>query len=159
VNAFFATGDDVRNCLGDSAELRRFFDDDASIAEAYALLVMKKEERQVFAPDTMGERIVNDVAKVSVSFSDHRVIAPSSTAAETRIEVGKRIIGRLAEVALTQIARASENASELKARKAHLSVARSGARSRHRRVLAPGAARHGGAHAAQPRQAGLQGHW
>src|SRR5262245_27623207 len=122
VNAFFATADDVLVCLGNSQELRQFFEANTAGDEAFALLAMKKEERQVFAPDTSGERIVKDVAKVSVCFSEHRVIAPSPTYADTRLTVGKRIIERLAEVALALITEASETPSELQARKAHLAA-------------------------------------
>jgi hypothetical protein len=120
VNAFFATAEDVRTCLGNSTELREFFEQNAALNEAYALLGMKKEERQVFAPDTSGDRVVKDVARVTVCFSEHTVIAPSSTVEGTRVETGKRIIRRLAEAALARISESSAAASELQARKAHL---------------------------------------
>jgi hypothetical protein len=122
VNAFFATGEDVRTCLGNSTELRDFFDRHPVADEAHALLVMKKEERQLFAPDTSGDRVVKDVAKVSVCFSDQSVMAPTASYQATREEVGKRIIQRLAEVALARITEASANASELQTRKAHLAA-------------------------------------
>src|SRR4030095_11280000 len=36
VNAFFATAEDVRMCLGNSTELRQFFEQNAAVNEAYA---------------------------------------------------------------------------------------------------------------------------
>src|SRR5262249_2025384 len=105
LNAFFATADDVPACLGPSNEVRAFFDDPANreVQEAYALLGMKKEERTVFASQLDGDALKHDVAQVTVSFSGHRIIAPATTLAATRREVGRRIIQRLAHVALSRI--------------------------------------------------------
>jgi hypothetical protein len=122
LNAFFATADDVRACLGRSNELRAFFDDPVNreIQEAYALLGMKKEERTVFAPQLEGDALRHDVAQVTVSFSGHRIIAPSATLAATRREVGRRIIRRLAQVALSRIVALDMKATELQEHKAYL---------------------------------------
>jgi len=122
LNAFFATADDVRACLGRSNELRAFFEDPANreVQEAYALLGMKKEERTVFAPQLEGDALRHDVAQVTVSFSGHRIIAPSATLAATRREVGRRIIQRLAQVALSRIVALDMKATELQEHKAYL---------------------------------------
>lgn len=122
LNAFFATADDVPECLGRSRELRAFFSDPAhtEVQEAYALLGMKKVERTVYAPQLQGDSLRHDVAQVTVSFSDHRLIAPGTTLAETRVEVGRRIIQRLAQVALARVIAVDMQASELQERKAYL---------------------------------------
>lgn len=122
VNAFFATPADVPECLGRSRELRAFFADPANqeIEEAYGLLGMKKVERTVYAPQLQGDAIRHDVAQVTVSFSDHRLIAPAATLAATRVEVGRRIIQRLARVALSRIIAIDMKASELQEQKAYL---------------------------------------
>ena len=122
LNAFFATADDVPACLGRSSELRAFFDDPANrdVQEAYALLGMKKEERTVFAPQLEGDALRHDVAQVTVSFSGHRIIAPAATLAATRREVGRRIIQRLAQVALSRIVALDMKATELQEHKAYL---------------------------------------
>jgi hypothetical protein len=124
LNAFFATADDVPACLGRSRELRAFFDDPANgaVQEAYALLGMKKAERSVLAPKLEGDTTRHDVAQVAVNFSDHKVIAPAATLAATRLEVGKRIIQRLAQVALSRIIALDSTATDLQQRKAFLAA-------------------------------------
>ncbi len=124
LNAFFARADDVTACLGRSRELRAFFGNPASadVQEAYALLGMKKEERTVFAPRHEGDTLTHDVAQVTVSFSEHRVIAPAATLAATRLEIGKRIIQRLAQVALSRIIALDTKATELQEHKAFLAA-------------------------------------
>jgi hypothetical protein len=122
VNAFFATADDVPACLARSHELRAFFESPANqgVDEAYALLGMKKEERTVLAPKLDGDGLKHDVAQVSVSFSGHRIVAPSATLAGTRLEIGRRILQRLAQVALSRIVAVDMKATELQEHKAYL---------------------------------------
>jgi hypothetical protein len=122
LNAFFATADDVPACVGRSRELRAFFEDptNAQVQEAYALLGMKKEERTVFAPRLEGAMLQGGVAQVTVSFSEHRLIAPTATLAATRLEIGRRIILRLAQVALSRIIALDTKATELQEHKAFL---------------------------------------
>jgi hypothetical protein len=122
VNAFFATADDVPACLGRSHELRRFFDQpaNAGVQEAYALLGMKKEERKVLGMDLKGDSVQRDVAQTQVSFTGHRIVDPTSTLAATRLDIGRRIILRLAQVALARIVEADSKATELEQHKAYL---------------------------------------
>jgi len=124
LNAFFARADDVPACVGRSRELRAFFDNasNAQVQEAYALLGMKKEERTVFAPRLEGDTLQHDVAQVTVSFSEHRVIAPTATLGATRLEIGRRIIQRLAQVALSRIVVLDTKATELQEHKAYLAA-------------------------------------
>jgi len=88
VHAFFAAADDVPDCLARSEELRRFFDEHPACDEACALLGMRREERQVFAPRLEGEVLRHDVAQTTVGFSGHRLVAPSADLAQARLEVG-----------------------------------------------------------------------
>jgi hypothetical protein len=99
VNAFFGTADDVSDCLGRSPELRAFLEDPGNpgVQEPYALLAMKKEERSVSG----------------VSFSGHRLAAPSPTLAAMRLELGRRVILHLAQVAQSRIVAADAKATEL----------------------------------------------
>ena len=119
VNAFFATADDVPAVLGRSHELRRFFDNDPA-PEAYALLGMKMDERSVLGMELVGEAVQRDVRQTVVSFSAHRIVAPHATRADARLEVGRRLLLRLAQVALTRIVATDEKATELGEHKAYL---------------------------------------
>ncbi|HYX67095.1 MAG TPA: hypothetical protein VE935_22985 [Burkholderiales bacterium] len=122
VNAFFGTADSVAACLGRSPELRSFFDkaENAGVQEAYALLGMKKEERNVLGMELKGDAVQRDVAQVQVSFSGHRIVAPAATPAAARLEVGRRILLRLAQVALARIVAAESKATELAQHKSYL---------------------------------------
>jgi hypothetical protein len=122
LNAFFATADDVPACLGRSSELRAFFENPSNldVQEAYALLGMKIEERSVLGMDLQGDSVRQGVAQVTVSFSEHRLIAPAATLAATRLEIGRRIIQRLAQVALSRIIALDVKATELQEHKAYL---------------------------------------
>src|SRR3954465_3575190 len=119
VNAFFATAADVPACLARSHELRRFFDHHPA-AEAYALLGMKMDERAVLGMELVGEAVQRDVRQTAVSFSDHKLIAPHAELAEARVEVGRRILLRLAQLALMRIVATDEKATELGEHKAYL---------------------------------------
>ncbi len=55
-----------------------------------------------------------------MSFSEHRLIAPAATLAATRLEIGRRIIQRLAQVALSRIIALDMKATELQEHKAYL---------------------------------------
>jgi hypothetical protein len=122
VNTFFATLDELAACLGRSRELRAFFADpvNAGVEEAFALLGMKKEKRTVFAPKLEGETLKQDVAQVAVSFSGHRILAPAASLAAARAEIGRRILRRLAQVALSRIMALDSKATELQQHKAYL---------------------------------------
>ena len=122
LSAFFATVDDIPACLGRSNELRAFLENPSNreIGEVYALLAMKKEERTVFAAQLEGDVVRHDVAQTNVNFSQHTLIAPTATLAATRLEVGKRIIKRLAQVALSRIVALDMKATELNEHKAYL---------------------------------------
>lgn len=124
VNAFFATAADVPQCLGRAKELRAFFEDPANAGreEAFALLAMKKEERQVFGVELQGDAVRHDVAQTTVSFSGHRLLFPAATLAAVRLEIGKRILLRLAQVALARIVELDMKATELQQHKAYLAA-------------------------------------
>jgi hypothetical protein len=124
LNAFFASADDVPAFLGRSKELREFFSrpSQRELGEAYALLAMKKVERNVLGHQQEGDRVLQDVPQVTVSFSGHRLLAPSATLEATRLEVGRRIILRLAQLALKRIVDLDMKAVELGERKAWLAA-------------------------------------
>lgn len=121
VNAFFARADDVPACLGRSKELRALLQGEGSgAAEAYALLGMRLEEREVFAPKLVGGELRQEVLQTSVSFTAHRLFAPTLSPQDTRREVGRKLFLRLAQVALAGIIAADEKAVDLAQLKGYL---------------------------------------
>lgn len=105
LRAFFASADDIPAFLGRSKELRAFFEEPvhAGVGEAIALLGMRREEKTVFAPRLGPSGIMEEVAQTTVNFTGHRLVGPASTEQKTRLEVGRRIVLRLAQVALGRI--------------------------------------------------------
>ena len=94
LNAFFGRADDVPEFLGRSKELRAFFDDpaNAGVDEAFALLAMKREDKTVLGPRVEDGLLRQDVARTAVNFTRHRLVAPSATAGEAQLEVGRRVM-------------------------------------------------------------------
>lgn len=124
VRSFFSNAAEVTECISGSDEVRRFFDENPGCDEAYALLGMKRTERQVLAPRIEGGALRQEVARTTVSFSDHRLIAPAAEEALTRIDVGRRIVERLAQLVLARIVAVEQRAKDLAFQQAHLMMKR-----------------------------------
>ena len=105
LNAFFASADDIPAFLGRSKDLRAFFEDPANAGadEAWALLGMRRDEKTVLAPRFEGGVMREEVAQTTVNFSGHKLVAPAHSEQLVRLEVGRRIMARLAQVALGRI--------------------------------------------------------
>ena len=122
VRAFFAAAQDVSTCIGRCDELRQFFDEHPDGTEAYALLGMQHQERQVLAARLEGSEVRQDVAQTTVSFGDHRLLAAAADLAGSRFEVGRRIVQRLAQLVLARVVAIDEQVQDLHLRKAKLGV-------------------------------------
>lgn len=124
LRAFFASADDIPAFLGRSKELRAFFDApvNAGVGEAIALLGMHREEKTVFAPRYTNGTLMEEVTQTTVNFTGHRLVAPSSTEQQTRLEVGRRIVLRLAQVALGRILEIDQQGLKQEQQKAVLST-------------------------------------
>jgi hypothetical protein len=122
LTALFGAAADVPALLGRSKELRAIFDApaNAALTEAHALLGMFKVERSVFAPAIVNGVVQQDVAQTTVSFAQHRLLAPAADFLGCRRQVGVLIFRRLAALALERITAAGERATELEQRKAML---------------------------------------
>ncbi|AMO23762.1 hypothetical protein GCM10027034_36180 [Ramlibacter solisilvae] len=105
LNTFFGAPDAITEFLGRSRELRAYFDDpaNAGVREAFALLGMSKEEKTFLGPRYEDGMLKQDVAQTSVNFNGHRLFALAPTEAQTRVELGRRIVQRLSEVTLSRI--------------------------------------------------------
>jgi hypothetical protein len=122
VNAFFARADDVPDFLGRSRPLRAVFKADPGVVEAFALLAMKLEERKILAPKLVGNELRQEVAQTAVSFTKHTLFGPAPTLAQMRLQVGKQLFMRIAQVALKRIIEADERAVDLQQRKGYLAT-------------------------------------
>lgn len=104
LNAVFATADDIPLLLARSPALKRCFETHAGAPCAYALLGMVKATE----------------ARTKARFSQHQLVCPAPDLAACRREIGVRILGRLAALALQHVAELERTAGELERRKALL---------------------------------------
>jgi len=122
VRAFFASADDIPACIGRSREIRRFFEQHAACDEAWALLGMRRDEKRVLAPRLVGGVMRPDVAQTTVSFTGHRLIAPAADEPGARLEIGMRIMQRLAQLVGARIVAVDEKVKDLELHKAYLAM-------------------------------------
>jgi len=124
LNAFFASADDIPAFLGRSKDLRAFFEDpaNADVDEAWALLGMRRDEKTVLAPRFEGGMMREEVAQTTVNFSGHKLVAPARSEQLVRLEVGRRIMLRLAQVALGRILEIDRKGLKSEQNKAGLST-------------------------------------
>ena len=85
---------------------------------------MKCAERKVLAPRMEGGVLRQDVAQTTVSFSEHRLIAPAADEALTRVDIGRRIVQRLAQLVLARIVAVDQRAKDLAQHQAYLVMKR-----------------------------------
>lgn len=122
LHALYGRAEDIPDFLGRNRELRAFFEAPANVAceEAYALLGVRMQEKTVLGPKFVDGVMHQDVAQVTVNFTGHRLVCPSATLAQARLEVGRRIMNRLAQVTLSRILALDEKALGLERHKAYL---------------------------------------
>lgn len=146
LNGFFATAGDITETLGRSRELREHFAAHGADAEAYAVLSMVREERTVFGVALEGGMLREDVAQTTVSFTEHRVVAPGATEQAARLELGTRIFRGLLELAMARIEALQAQAKDADERRAMLQIKLRRLRARREDVatLVEGADAHAG---------------
>lgn len=80
---------------------------------AYALLIANLEQRGIFGADLQGETVVRDVAQMTVSFSNHRLLDPGGTENETRDMLKHRAFDHLLSLALRRLVATRELRKDL----------------------------------------------
>lgn len=121
VNACFASVDELQLVFSRSAKLREFFARSPA-PESYALLVMTLREKNVLGFELSGEIIRSDVPQTTVSFSEHRIVAPNATLAEARQELEQRALNVLVAQALEHILSLKSQRDALEKRRSSLQI-------------------------------------
>jgi len=103
VKALFSGAEDLRRVFSRSREVRDFFDQHTSAGCCYALLSMEHRERTVLGMEMHGDVIKRDVKQVAVSFTDHRLVKPSSSEPELKTSLRQRAFETLISCALERI--------------------------------------------------------
>jgi hypothetical protein len=84
VNAFFVDPRHLQEVFSQNLKVRDLLDADPAAEECWALLCMRKEERQRLGMSLIGDAVHRDVMQTAVSFTDHQVVAPGGSEAEAR---------------------------------------------------------------------------
>ena len=119
VKALFASPDELDEVLRYDPENNKLRQQ-GSTGEVVAMMTMRRQERTVFGHKQEGELIVRDVRQQAVSFTDHRIVAPSANLDTTRTGIVNRGLEALAMVAMERIALLRANKAELQGRKEYL---------------------------------------
>lgn len=84
VNAFFVDPRHLQEVFSQNAQVRDILDTNPEAEECWALLCMRKDERQRFGVSLVGDSLQREVMQTAVSFTDHQVLAPGSSEADAR---------------------------------------------------------------------------
>ena len=102
LRAFFAAARDIGEILARSPGVRAYFEGPAP-DEAFAVLRMTRKQQRVLTQALQGEVIHSDVARTSVSFTEHSVSPPSATLEALRTSLERRALEFIAERAAARL--------------------------------------------------------
>lgn len=119
VKALFASPDQLDEVLRFNPEINKLRKQ-GQVGEKVAMMTMLQEERTIFGHKQEGELLVRDVRQQAMSFSDHRIVAPSADLDTTRDGIVNRGLEVLATVAMERITTLRANKAELQGKKEYL---------------------------------------
>jgi hypothetical protein len=102
VKALFASPAELDEVLRFNPEINKLRKQGLS-GEMVAMMTMLRQERSIFGHKQEGELIIRDVRQQAVSFTDHRIVAPSVDLETTREGIVNRGLEVLATVAMERI--------------------------------------------------------
>jgi len=83
LNAVFLDAAEIQGLLAGATALKTLFAEQAVLAHAFGLLVARLRQKTVFGVDQKGDILVRDVARKSVYFEDHLILAVGASLAHT----------------------------------------------------------------------------
>lgn len=119
IKAVFASGDQMMELLKSAVE-DKSSQDWKHKGEGVALLTMARTERTIFGYEKHNDMLLGDVAKRTVNFIDHRIVALSPILSATKKKLQDRALEVLATVAMERITTIRGNIAELRERKVQL---------------------------------------
>jgi hypothetical protein len=123
VSAFFVDPPHLQEVFSQNRLVRDLLENNPHTDECWALLCMKKEERQHLGVSLVGDSVHREVMQTAVSFTDHQVLAPGGSEAEARVALKCCIFNGL-------LAYVKNRASESKTRAMTLESRRKSLRTR-----------------------------
>lgn len=95
VSAFFVDPKHMQETFSGAAEVRTLVDANPAAEEIWALLCMRKAERRRLGMTLVDDEIHKDVMQTAVSFTDHQVLAPGISEADSRCSLKCCVLKRL----------------------------------------------------------------
>jgi len=113
LRALFATAQDVPDVFSRCAEVQDFFEQSPGADEVWFSLRFRQKEERRFGVAAQGEVVHHDVAQMSVSFVEKKVLQPCAREHDARIEIRRRAFKFLVTQALEQIASVNTRRKDL----------------------------------------------
>ncbi|SPB13517.1 hypothetical protein NOV72_00781 [Caballeronia novacaledonica] len=122
LRAKFATPDDIVKVIGESRDVRAWFDDNIAADHTFAVLGATLAERRVLVSAVENGVMRTDVARTAVSFDDKRVRFCSETDEALRQELVQRIVEQFALEAMSRVEQQEARRDVLKEHRALLAA-------------------------------------
>jgi hypothetical protein len=114
LKALFASADRMQEVFGNDAALNEFRGSPGKgIDRVVALLLAERVEKNVLGMEMAGDLLRRDVAQVSVSYRNHRLIEVTGDEEDTRRQLKRRAFDHLLTLALARIADVHGERAEL----------------------------------------------
>ncbi|WP_250536097.1 hypothetical protein [Caballeronia sp. AZ10_KS36] len=122
LRAMFATSEDITSVIGQSHDLRTWFDAHYAAEYAYAVLSSRLIERRVLGVADEAGVVRSDVPRIAVSFDDKRMRICDETEAALRDDIVLRVIEQLALEATSRVSAHEAQREALKETRALLAA-------------------------------------
>lgn len=119
VKALFASPEELDEVLRLNPEINKLRKQGLR-GDMVAMMTMLQQERTIFGHKQEGELLVRDVRQQAVSFTDHRIVAPSADLDTAKDGIVNRGLEVLATVAMERITTLRANKAELQGKKEYL---------------------------------------
>ena len=113
--AAFSSADALQRYFSREREIHEYLDNltGPRPERITGLLLMERNEKQVFGVDIQGEILRHDVAQTTVSFAGHRLLDPTGSEEETRKLLRRRAFDHLIALALQNVINSRKERLEL----------------------------------------------
>jgi predicted Holliday junction resolvase-like endonuclease len=102
LRAVFLSEKQYRKFFSENRKLKEYFNKTGA-SKCCALMVMNRNDRVIYGAEMEGNIIKRDVARTSVTFSDHQIVKPAASEAETRKKLAMSVLSVLSAHALEEI--------------------------------------------------------
>lgn len=112
--ALFVSPEHLREVFGNDLTISEFRESHPASGERVtALLMSERKEKNTLGVELDGEMLRRDVAQVTVSFANHRLVDPALSEEEARRQLKRRAFDHLISLALWRISEAKGERAEL----------------------------------------------